>query len=185
MDFLDNRRKSLEEAFFHEQEKKKLESLRNELDAKKTRDELGSASGITDDAALDQLVALGVTGQTVAALSLVPLLQVAWADGKMDESERTAVIQAAEAKGIDRNSPTGKLLYAWLDEPPPQSLYDAWHAYIQALTQSLVPAQRELLKKQIVGFARQVAEAAGGFLGLAKVSASEEKALAAIESAFE
>ena len=44
--------------------------------------------------------------------------------------------------------------------------------------------QNRLLKNQILGFAKMVAAAAGGFLGVGRVSKDEEKVLARIESAF-
>ncbi len=53
-----------------------------------------------------------------------------------------------------------------------------------ALASQLNDEQNRLLKNQIVGFAKMVAASAGGFLGIGKVSASEEKVLSRIEAAF-
>ncbi|HEU5056268.1 MAG TPA: hypothetical protein VFU21_07075 [Kofleriaceae bacterium] len=184
-DFLGDRRMALEEAFFRKQNEKQLAELRAELAAKKSKEELRTASGVTDEAALERLVALGVSGQTLAALSLVPLIHVAWADGKMDEREREAVLMAATGKGIDAGSATYKLLEGWLKQKPDPVLFDAWRAYINELSSSLVAGQRGLLKSQILAFAQTVAESAGGFLGMKSVSAAEKAALAEIEAAFE
>jgi hypothetical protein len=41
------------------------------------------------------------------------------------------------------------------------------------------------LQSVIIGMARNVAEAAGGFLGFGSVSRSEERVLAELESAFQ
>jgi hypothetical protein len=184
-DFLGDRRMALEEAFFRRENEKQLADLRAELTAKKSKEELRTASGITDEAALDRLVALGVSGQTLAALSLVPLIHVAWADGKMDEREREAVLVAATGKGIESGSATYKLLDGWLRQKPDAFLFDAWRAYIKELSSSLVPGQRGLLKSQILAFAQTIAESAGGFLGMKSVSAAEKTALEQIEAAFE
>lgn len=184
-DFLGDRKKALEDAFFHAEEEKQIQKMRAELDKKSGRDDLRSVSGISDDAVLDQLVATGVTGRTVAALSLVPLLRVAWADGKMDERERDAVLAAAQGKGIEVGSAAFQLLHGWLDRAPSDALFDSWKAYIRELSSSLVTPQRALLKKQILDFANDVAKAAGGILGMRKVSAAEERALAEIQAAFE
>jgi len=182
---LEERGRALEDAFFREQDEKNMEALRLKLDASESREQLRIESGIKDDVALDQLVKLGVTKKSLAAMSMVPLLRVAWADGKMDNNERDALLQAAQAKGIAPTSATGKLLAGWLTTKPDESLYQAWHAYIQVLIAPMAPAQREALKEHLVDFARLVAEAAGGFLGLATVSKAEEEALAAIGAAFE
>ena len=183
-DFLGDRRMALEEAFFRKENEKQLTELRAELSAKKSKEELRTASGITDDEALDHLVALGVSGQTLAALSLVPLIHVAWADGKMDAREREAILMAATGKGIEPRSASYTLLAGWLEANPDPILFDAWRAYIKELASSLVPGQRGLLKSQILAFAQTVAESAGGFLGMKTVSAAEKTALAEIESAF-
>ena len=184
-DFLGDRRMALEEAFFRKENQKQLAELRAELEAKKSKEELRTASGISDDAALEHLVDLGVSGHTLAALSLVPLIHVAWADGKMDEREREAVLMAASGKGIEKGTASYKLLSGWLDQKPDPILFDAWRAYIQELASSLVPGQRGLLKSQILAFAQTVAESAGGFLGMKSVSAAEKSALEQIEAAFE
>ena len=76
------------------------------------------------------------------------------------------------------------LLESWLAKRPSDELIDTWEAYIKALVGQLSDEQNRLLKNQIVGFAKMVAAAAGGFLGIGKVSASEEKVLHRIESAF-
>jgi hypothetical protein len=61
-----------------------------------------AASGITDDALLDKLVALNLHGETLAALSLDPLVMVAWADGHIDKGERIALLSAASGGGCTK-----------------------------------------------------------------------------------
>jgi len=139
---------------------------------------------MTDEAVLEKLVGLGLRANTIAALSLVPLIQVAWADGAIQDNERTAILQGAHGKGLEKGTDGYELLQAWLSKRPSDALYDAWEAYIKALASQLNDEQNRLLKNQIVGFAKMVAASAGGFLGIGRVSASEEKVLARIESAF-
>ncbi len=183
-EFLRERRESLEEQFFHKLQMEQLAALRAELERKQSRDELRTSCGIADDTVLDKLIALGLSATTLAGLSMVPLVWVAWADGPVHEGERKAVLQAAHGRGIDEGGPAHKLLAGWLETHPPQQLFDAWATYTRALAATLVPAQREQLKDQIVGLARRVAESAGGFLGIHKVSHKEEAALSAIAAAF-
>jgi hypothetical protein len=139
---------------------------------------------MTDDAVIDKLVALGLRGNTVAALSLVPLIAVAWADGTIQEDEREAILQGAHGKGLEQGTPGYELLGRWLETKPEEALLDAWEGYIKALTGQLNDEQTRLLKTQIVGFAKLVAGAAGGVLGFGKVSGAEQKVLARIEAAF-
>jgi hypothetical protein len=181
---LEERGRALENQFYEKENKEKLAAMKAKLDTQQSKDDLRKASGMTDDAVLDKLVHLGLSADTIAALSLVPLIQVAWADGTIQDNERTAILQGAHGKGLERGSPGYELLQSWLGKKPSDELLEAWEAYIKALVAQLNDEQNRLLKNQIVGFAKMVAAAAGGFLGIGRVSASEEKVLHRIEAAF-
>ena len=181
---LEERGRALENQFYDKENKEKLAALKHKLDEQRSKDDLRKASGMTDEAVLDKLVHLGLSGQTIAALSLVPLIQVAWADGAVQDNERTAILQGAHGKGLEQGTPGYELLQGWLTKQPSDELLDAWEAYIKALAAQLNDEQNRLLKNQIVGFAKMVAASAGGFLGIGRVSASEEKVLHRIEAAF-
>src|SRR6185369_12657844 len=137
--------------------KGKLAAMKSKLSAQATREELRKASGMTDDAVLDKLIGLGLRGNTIAALSLVPLIEVAWADGEIQDNERTAILQGAHGKGLEQGSDGYELLQSWLKRKPAPALIEAWEAYIKALTGQLNDEQNKLLKNQIVGFAKMVA----------------------------
>ena len=181
---LEERGRALENQFYDKENKEKLAALKHKLDEQRSKDDLRKASGMTDEAVLDKLVHLGLSGQTIAALSLVPLIQVAWADGAVQDNERTAILQGAHGKGLEQGTAGYELLQGWLTKQPSDELLDAWEAYIKALAAQLNDEQNRLLKNQIVGFAKMVAASAGGFLGIGRVSASEEKVLHRIEAAF-
>jgi hypothetical protein len=182
---LDERRQALENEFFHKENANKIQVLKQDLHESTTKDELRRVSGMTDDEVLDQLVALGLTGKTVAALSLVPLIWVAWADGVIQESERVAILNAATGKGLEAGSPGLVLLETWLEKKPDDALFRAWEQYIKSLASHLNDEQNRLLRTQIVDFARVVAESAGGFLGIGRVTGSEERVLQRISHTFE
>ena len=76
-DSMEERRSALEDEFFHKQDQAKLAAMKDKLSAQATKEELRKVSGMTDEDVLDKLVALGLSGKTVAALSLVPLITVA------------------------------------------------------------------------------------------------------------
>jgi hypothetical protein len=183
-DTLEDRGRALENQFFDKENKDKLAKMKNKLDAQSSREELRKASGMSDDAVLDKLVALGLKANTIAALSLVPLIAVAWADGSIQDNERTAILQGAHGKGLEQGTDGYELLQTWLAKKPSEDLFSAWESYIKALASQLNDEQNRLLKNQIVGFAKMVAAAAGGILGFGKVSGSEEKILERIEVAF-
>jgi len=181
---LEERGRALENQFYEKESQQKLAAMKEKLESQETRDELRKASGMSDDAVLDKLVALGLKANTIAALSLVPLIAVAWADGTIQDNERSAILQGAHGKGLEQGTDGYELLQTWLSKKPDEQLFDAWEAYIKALAGQLNDEQNRLLKNQIVGFAKMVATSAGGILGFGKVSGSEEKVLNRIEAAF-
>jgi len=185
-EFLGDRKKALEESFFAKENTRLLERMKAEKKQKAIKEGLAEISGIDDEAVLVKLAASNIEADTWAAISLVPLVEVAWADGKIDEKERRAVLSAAEANGISPGSPSYELLDSWLAHRPDARLLAVWGEYIVGLCANLGAGEKAAVKEKVVGRARAVAEAAGGFLGLgSKVSTEEEVVLAELEKAFD
>ena len=182
-EFLGERRRALEDHFFAHQSEERIRELRERHEREGRSAGLASASGISNREILDSLVAVGMQADTLAALSLLPLIAVAWADGQVEARERDAILKAARDLAPDGAS--HDLLESWLGTQPGPELVAAWRDYIRGLSEQLDAGPREALRHEIVGRARAVAEAAGGFLGLGnRVSAVEEKVLAELDSAF-
>jgi hypothetical protein len=184
-EILGERRKALEEEFFAKHNQRLLQQFRQATAAKAKTEALAAASGITDAAVLEQLAAIDLSGETVAALSLVPLIEVAWADGRLDAKEQNALLAAAEQAGLSKDSASYQLLEEWVKERPSPQVLAAWKAYVAALSMTLDGQAKHALKQDLLGRARVVAEAAGGFLGLGKrISSAEQAVLTELEQAF-
>jgi hypothetical protein len=184
-DILGERRRALEEEFFAKHNQQLLRQFRETTAAQTKKEALAAASGITDAAVLEQLAAVDLSSETLAALSLVPLVEVAWADGRLDAKERSALLAAAEQAGLSKDSASYQLLEEWFRERPSPKLLAVWKAYVAALSQTLNTQAQEALKQDLLGRARVVAEAAGGFLGLGKrISSAEQAVLTELEQAF-
>lgn len=173
----------LEETFFAEENRKLLERMREEAKAKERRAALAEALTIDDPVILDALVALDIDAQTATAFSLVPMIEVAWADGEVQGGERKALLEAAATRGVEPGSTTARLLENWLTRPPQRELHDTWRRYMETLAAKLDGEQKRHLRDRVVGNARAAAEAAGGFLGLgSKISKEEQAVLDEIEA---
>ena len=98
---------------------------------------LAAASRIADDALFDELVALGIRADTIRALGLVPLAAVAWADGRLEEAERRALLAAARDAGLDTDGPGRRLLEVCLAASPPRSLWTLWRCWIGSASATL------------------------------------------------
>lgn len=181
---LDERKRALEESFFAQHNQRLLEELRAKDKAEKRREALAAASGITDQKILDALIGLDIDAESFAALSLVPLVVVAWADGEVADEENRAALRAAEQVGLRPGDEAYQLLEGWLLHRPDPQLLPAWRDYIGAVAAELDEGTRSHLRDEVLGRARRVAEAAGGFLGLASVSAEEKQVLENLETAF-
>lgn len=184
-DPLKDRRQALEEEFFRKENVRLAADLRLKRMSEESKAAMSRVSGIDDDAVLEKLVELGIGAETLAAITLVPLVEMAWADGKMDRKEREAILKGADAQGVETGSDAFALLQDWLEHRPPPRLLAAWRDYVGALCDEMLPEDRKQLKKEVLARARAVAEAAGGFLGLGgKVSREEEQVYGILETAF-
>lgn len=184
-DSLSTRRQALEDRFFKDEEAKQISHLRDKLAAQKNREELAEVCGIEDPTVLDTLTKLDVGAHDVSALTLVPLVEVAWADGSMSKEERAAILKAAIAQGVKDESHSHALLDAWLEKRPSKDLFQAWVGYVNAVRAHVSEDEMTALKESILGLAHDVASAAGGYLGIGSVSSAEKNVLTAIGTAFD
>ncbi|MHB8901111.1 MAG: tellurite resistance TerB family protein [Thermoguttaceae bacterium] len=179
------RSSELEEKFFRQKDQELIRAMREKTATMERKKALAEASGIEHDELLSQLDQLQISAETVAALSLVPLVAVAWADGKLDDKERAAVLAAAEQTGLKNDHPGYRLLESWLQEKPEKGLANVWYDYVSVLCDNLSPEARQQLAQELIGRTRAVAEATGGILGLGrKISASEQAVLDKLAAAF-
>lgn len=177
---------ALAEKFYRAQDSALLELLRSQADEVQLRDALGEISQIDDVDVLDCLIRVGVTAESFIALSLFPLVRVAWADGHIADNEREAVLSAAADEGIAVDSPNYRLLQGWLEERPDAALHEAWQNYARALARELDENSLASVRNSTLARARQVADAAGGLLGLGnRISKNEELALLDLSHAFD
>jgi hypothetical protein len=175
---------SLEEAFFRKRDAELIEQYRRLEKIKQTREALSEISGIHNAKVLDKLIELEVSPQILASMAVVPLIEVAWADGRIDDNERVAVLAGAVGNGIVKGSTDYALLENWLLHRPPVKLLDAWMHYIEGLCEIMSKEERNAFKNDLMGRARKVAEASGGVLGLGKISSEEQSILKKMEGAF-
>lgn len=176
---------SLEEAFFRKRDAELIEQHRKIEKMERTRAAMAEISGIHDPAVLDKLIALEISPEVLASIAVVPLIEIAWADGHVDPREHKAVLAAAAENGMGKGSIDYDLFENWLKHRPPAALLDAWVHYIEGLCATMTAQECLALKAELIGRARKVAEAAGGILGVAfKVSSHERAVLKKMEDAF-
>ena len=178
--------RQLEDAFFLKEDQKLIEKYKKLKQLEETKKKLSELSGIKDDAKLQKMIDLGIKPETLLSLVMIPLVEIAWADGEVEERERHAILGAADKKGIKKGSAEYEVLERWLARKPDPKLLETWIDYTRALCEKIQPAGRAALKEDLLGRARGVAEAAGGFFGFGnKISDAEAAMLRKLETAFE
>jgi hypothetical protein len=180
-DELERRRQALEEAFFNKYNEELLAKLRAKDALKRKKTELAAATGLHDEKVLDDLIAAGIESQTLAALSIAPLVFMAWRDGKLEARERAAVLRAADEQGLKSDQTAYKLIDNWLSRNPGPELVAAWKGYVTALRANLSPDAYAAMRKDILERTRKIMRAAGGYLGLGHSSAQEKELMAKLE----
>jgi tellurite resistance protein len=120
-----------------------------------------------DDRELTEALAgLGLDRKNHRAVGLLPLVEVAWADGKVQRAERELILEIAERYGV---APGDAWLKRWLEKRPTPTTFLAARTVLLALmarsgkSDVKAPDTLDNLLELCVG----VAEAAGGLFGLA------------------
>lgn len=173
---LGKRGKALEDEYFHRKEKELIEKLRQRHAVEAQRQELSAATGIPDEDILKTLQEMGYTRDTVSLLHLVPLINVAWADGKVTAAEREMILEAASLHGVTGGSPAYLKLTDWLDNRPSDEFFEQALRVVGSILKSS-PATGGLRGGDVLAHAIRVAEASGGILGFGNRVSDEERAM--------
>ena len=184
-DALGDRRRGLEEEYFHRKEKELIEKMRRHAEQESTRRRLGEKAGVASEEILNDLQELGYTPETVMLLHLAPLIQTAWAEGGITQRERELIIKAARSRGIDAGSAADGQLATLLTERPSQEFFEKTLRAIGAILQTQPPEVREKTARDLVSLSASIAAVSGGIVGFRTVSDEERQILAHISEELE
>ena len=184
-EFLGDRRRTQEEEYFQRREQELIAQLQQRARAEATRGRLAERTGVADQAILRDLEMLGFTPDTVMLLHLVPLLQVAWAEGGVSDREHALIIEAARARGVEAGSAAESQLAMWLTTRPSADFFEGTLRVIAAILQTRSSEEREASRRDLLSYCTAIASASGGILGLGRVSPEEHRVLARISQELE
>jgi hypothetical protein len=168
-------RRAHEEEYFLKKDRELIEKARERAKIQQQLRELGEQVGITDPEVSRELAELGFTPDTVRLLPLMPVLEVAWAEGGVTPEERKMVIEVARTRGIEAGSPADTQLAEWLDNRPVASVFRRANRLISALFGS--ETRFKLTPDDIIKSSEAIAEASGGLFGIRRVSSDERATL--------
>lgn len=174
---LSSGKRKLEEEYFLRMEQELIANMRRSRKAEAERRQLAEALGIEDEVVLRDLQNLGYTCESASLLPLIPLIQVAWAEGYVSNLERRFILEIARSHGIERGSGADQKLGQWLDHRPTEEFFETSLRAIAALLQTLTQEQREVGRRDLISFCAGTAAASGGIMGLGNKISDEEQAL--------
>ena len=167
---------SEEERYFSKKEFDRREFVRQKLEreVKHQRElrRIGEAVGESSTEIQEQIRRLGFDGETAVLFQLLPLVIVAWADGKVSGKERTVIFKWLEARGIAEGSEAWTMMGTLLEQRPSDHVMEEGLRLL-----ALVSSHQEGQAKSIVDFCFALAESHGGFFGIGKKMSDEERAL--------
>jgi hypothetical protein len=166
-----------EEEYFRRKDRELIERMRQQTAAASARQALETATGIHDAGSLQDLEALGFTPQTIALLPLVPVLQVAWAEGGVSSAERELIVNLARSRDIEPGSEADAQLLEWLDRRPAEEMFRKAGRLIAAMLDHPEGTEMQVSADDLMKYCEQIAHASGGIFGFGSVSAEEKSAL--------
>ena len=171
----------LEETYFRKRDQELIEKLHERRARETERQHMAESTGITDPATLEELQADGYTEETIALLPLIPLVEVAWAEGGVADRERERIFEIARSRGIEPGHKAFDQLTQWLEKRPSEQFFeDTLHA-IGLILETLPPAERRSSRDDLLAYCNQIAElVAGGILGRAQIGDQERGLIAHI-----
>ncbi len=117
-------------------------------------------------------------------LALLPAIQVAWADGAVQEGERETLLRLAREAGLGDDERAMQKVRTWLEAPPSdREVHDAL-SQLRRVIATGAGGEAAALPK-MVRWARAVARADGGALGVGAVGREERETLRWLESALD
>lgn len=174
----------LEEQFFNNVDQQLLDKLRQDTVTEERAAAIERLTGLTDAKVCHAIAEQNISVESLAALRLVPLVAIAWADDRVEDNERYRLLQSAEKAGLAPGDVSYEMLNGWLNKRPPVELFETWIQYAKSLAMSLDGESRENLQITLVHQVRSIATASGGMFGFGSISPAEQKIIQAVEDAL-
>lgn len=172
-----DRRRAHEDEYFRRRDRELAETARLRARDEAARDRLAERAGVFDHDLLRHLQVLGYTADTVMLLNVMPLLDVAWADGQVSDPERDVIVAAARSHGVAPGCAADVQLAEWLFTCPSDGLRHDSLRVLDDVLRARPADLRETIVRDLLSSCRAVASAAGGVCGFHRISNRERNVL--------
>ena len=179
-DAIAERGRALEDDYFRKKDLELIEKMRQAAAAEEARKDLGRKTGLDDPELIQELSDLGFTPETVGLLPLVPVMQMAWAEGGITKPERELILRLARSRGIEPATAADRQLTEWITIRPAEAVFTGARRLIRAMLDSGSAQAGDLDAEGLVEYCEAIAAASGGILGIGRISAEERALLSSI-----
>lgn len=124
----------------------------------------------------------GFSPDSIRALYLIPVIDTAWADGKVQPEEEREILQLLEKRMIFEGSEAYALVKSWLSKKPTDEFFVRANSLIEPLFQDLRDNRRGSLS-WVFEAAQRVAQATGNSKN--PISPGEKKVIKSLLSRFQ
>ncbi len=150
----------------------------------RNRQKLAEICGIHDDALVERIYKAGLDADSVEALLFFPLAEIAWASGRVSNTECDTAIAAICDADLAENFPAIRQFRAWLARKPSKEMSQLWRDYMIEKLHSIDQSQRTAIGLRLMNYALAIAQANGGMFGIGRVCRAERVVLDRIKRMF-
>jgi hypothetical protein len=153
-----------EERYFSKRNAEARERIRQELEsaAQQASDGrvIGQTLGTEKEAVIARLQDMGFDADKARVFDLLPLVHVAWADGKVQASERRVILDILAQRGIESDSEAWLLIEALLEQRPSDTFLEEISPLLIEVVERKVPDVRKALRSYRDQILRQITNGA-------------------------
>jgi pSer/pThr/pTyr-binding forkhead associated (FHA) protein/tellurite resistance protein len=138
---------------------------------------------VNSEKLFEMLRYMGLRRDSAQVLVLLPLIEVAWADGVIQQAERDLILSVARYQ-FDFSDDALDMLDAWLSERPKEDYLVRGREVLKALAMRSSVGLSHSSLDDVLKFCNDVASASGGFFGVGRIHHRERAALRGIGEAL-
>ncbi len=143
-------------------DRQKMVDTQSAVEAKMLRNRMQQVSNAGDDAAIASKKTKAMVDDSDKLIPLVPLVKVAWAEGRITKRERELIFGVAGRMGIAEGSASHERLSGWLEFHPPDDFFLDSLERLNSSWGTLPEEEKNLRRLDVLADCVNVAEASGG-----------------------
>ena len=124
-----------------------------------------AALNLPDRKLAERMLLLGFDAETASVLYLLPLIQIAWANGSVSRAERAQILRILRLREIPEGSRAWQMCESLLASRPTEAFLQSSRELLQAVLKSKGRAAEIQFERELIVLCLDVAEVSGGIFG--------------------